>query len=60
MLDLARQLNPDCTYHAGDMRTIRLDETFDAVFIADFKILQQQTGDQGIIHFICLKPSQAN
>ncbi len=171
MLDLARQLNPDCTYHAGDMRSVRLDETFDAVFIADsidymlsdtdllqafttaythlnpggifftyaeeyrerfvqnattsdtnargdlevtlidntydpdgqdttyeytliylirsagklqveldhhilglfslatweallqqagFKILQQQTGDQGIIHFICLKPSQAN
>lgn len=35
MLDLARQLNPECNYYAGDMRSVRLDETFDAVFVAD-------------------------
>jgi SAM-dependent methyltransferase len=35
MLDLARQLNPECTYLAGDMRTLRIGQTFDAVVIAD-------------------------
>ena len=35
MLDLARQLNPECTYHEGDMRSVRLGVTFDAVVIAD-------------------------
>lgn len=31
MLILARQLNPENTYYPGDMRTIRLEKTFDAV-----------------------------
>ena len=35
MLSLARRLNPEVTYLAGDMRTVRLDLTFDAVMIAD-------------------------
>jgi len=35
MLDLARQLNPEVTYFPGDMRTARLEKTFDAVVIAD-------------------------
>ncbi len=35
MLSLARQLNPEATYFLGDMRTVRLGETFDAVVIAD-------------------------
>lgn len=35
MLTLARRLNPEVTYLLGDMRTARLDQTFDAVMIAD-------------------------
>ena len=35
MLELAQKLNPEVTYHVGDMRSIRLGEMFDAVIIAD-------------------------
>ncbi len=35
MLDLAGQLNPEVDYFLGDMRTVRLGRTFDAVVIAD-------------------------
>ena len=35
MLDLSRRLNPDCDHRQGDMRTVRLDRRFDAVFIHD-------------------------
>jgi SAM-dependent methyltransferase len=35
MLKLARQLNPEVTYLVGDMRTMRLEKTFDAVTIFD-------------------------
>ena len=35
MLGLARKLNPDVTYVEGDMRTVRLERTFDAVAILD-------------------------
>ncbi|HEX9890758.1 MAG TPA: methyltransferase domain-containing protein [Actinomycetota bacterium] len=35
MLDLSRALNPECRHLAGDMRTLRLDQRFDAVFIHD-------------------------
>jgi len=35
MLDIARSLNPEATYHSGDMRTIRLKESFDVVAIPD-------------------------
>ena len=35
MLALSRELNPGCEHHAGDMRTIRLDRTFDAVLVHD-------------------------
>ena len=31
MLEIARDLNPEATYHHGDMRTIELGELFDAV-----------------------------
>ena len=33
MLALAKQLNPDVHYITGDMRTARLDQTFDAVMV---------------------------
>lgn len=35
MLDVSRRLNPECTHLEGDMRTVRLDRRFDAVFAHD-------------------------
>jgi trans-aconitate methyltransferase len=35
MLEVSKRLNPDCEHIVGDMRTIRLDREFDAVFIHD-------------------------
>ena len=35
MLDVSRQLNPNCKHFQGDMRTVRLGRQFDAVFIHD-------------------------
>lgn len=35
MLAVSRRLNPDCVHIEGDMRTLRLDREFDAVFIHD-------------------------
>lgn len=35
MLDVSRRLNPECEHEQGDMRTLRLGRTFDAVFVHD-------------------------
>ena len=35
MLELSRTINPECEHVQGDMRTLRLDRTFDAVFVHD-------------------------
>jgi trans-aconitate methyltransferase len=35
MLDVSRRLNPECQHCQGDMRTVRLGRTFDAVFVHD-------------------------
>ena len=35
MLELARQLNPEVNYISGDMRSVRLENTFDAVVTID-------------------------
>jgi SAM-dependent methyltransferase len=35
MLDVSRALNPGCEHVRGDMRTLRLGRTFDAVFVHD-------------------------
>lgn len=35
MVAESRKLNPECEHHVGDMRSIRLDRQFDAVFIHD-------------------------
>lgn len=35
MLAISRQLNPECEHIAGDMRALRLDREFDAVFVHD-------------------------
>jgi SAM-dependent methyltransferase len=35
MLTLSRELNPECEHVLGDMRTLRLGRSFDAVFVHD-------------------------
>jgi SAM-dependent methyltransferase len=35
MLEVSRRLNPECDHQPGDMRTVRLGRTFDAVFVHD-------------------------
>jgi SAM-dependent methyltransferase len=35
MLDVSRRLNPECEHICGDMRTLRLNRLFNAVFIHD-------------------------
>lgn len=35
MLEMSRGINPESRHLIGDMRTVRLDETFDGVFIHD-------------------------
>jgi methyltransferase family protein len=35
MLEVSRLLNPDCEHLEGDMRTVRIGRTFDAVFVHD-------------------------
>ncbi len=35
MLAVSRPLNPECAHHLGDMRSVRLGRTFDAVFVHD-------------------------
>jgi trans-aconitate methyltransferase len=35
MLEVSRTLNPECAHEVGDMRTVRVGHTFDAVFIHD-------------------------
>ena len=35
MLEISRRLNPGCEHIAGDMRSVRLGRTFDAVFVHD-------------------------
>jgi trans-aconitate methyltransferase len=35
MLEVSRQLNPECAHRQGDMRTLRLGQVFDAVFVHD-------------------------
>jgi SAM-dependent methyltransferase len=35
MLEVSRRLNPECDHATGDMRTVRLARTFDAVFVHD-------------------------
>lgn len=35
MLAVSRRLNPGCAHHQGDMRTVRLEATFDAVLVHD-------------------------
>lgn len=44
MLDVSRRLNPECEHVQGDMRTLRLQRRFDAVFIHD-AVMYMNTAD---------------
>jgi hypothetical protein len=44
MVQASRRLNPECEHVTDDMRTLRLDRTFDAVFVHD-AIMYMQTED---------------
>lgn len=45
MLAVSRRLNPECEHHQGDMRTVRLGRTFDAVFVHDAVDYMATEGD---------------
>lgn len=45
MLAHSRMLNPECEHHLGDMRTLRLDRQFDAVFVHDAVMYMTSEGD---------------
>ena len=47
MLDLSRGLNPECEHIAGDMRSIRLGRTFDAVLLHDAVMYMTTMSDLG-------------
>lgn len=47
MLEVSRRLNPECEHHPGDMRTLRLDEQFDAVFVHDAVCYMTSEADLG-------------
>jgi SAM-dependent methyltransferase len=47
MLDLSRSLNPDCEHVQGDMRTLRLERTFDAVLAHDAVVYMLTEDDLG-------------
>lgn len=59
MLALARRLNPEVTYFLGDMRTVRLGKTFDAVIIADsidYMLTVEDLRAAFVTAFVHLKP----
>jgi hypothetical protein len=45
MLALSRHLNPACQHRQGDMRTVRLGQRFDAVFVHDAIDYMASEGD---------------
>lgn len=48
MLDVSRQLNPECTHIQGDLRTVRLHRQFEAVFVhdaIDYMVTEQDLGE---------------
>jgi SAM-dependent methyltransferase len=45
MLEHSRVLNPECEHVQGDMRTVRLDRQFDAVFVHDAVCYMTTEGD---------------
>jgi SAM-dependent methyltransferase len=47
MLAISRKLNPECEHREGDMRTVSLGRTFDAVFIHDAIAYMTSEADLG-------------
>jgi SAM-dependent methyltransferase len=45
MLAVSRKLNPECEHIGGDMRTVNLGRTFDAVFVHDAISYMRSEGD---------------
>lgn len=45
MQALSRELNPECEHILGDMRTLRLDRTFDAVLVHDAVVYMTSEDD---------------
>jgi SAM-dependent methyltransferase len=45
MLELSRDLNPECEHIVGDMKTVRLGRVFDAVFVHDAIMYMTTEGD---------------
>lgn len=45
MLSVSKELNPDCEHIEGDMRTVRLNREFDAVFIHDAVVYMTSADD---------------
>ena len=45
MLELSRGLNPECEHVAGDMRSLRLGRTFDAVLVHDAVMYMTSAAD---------------
>ncbi len=45
MLELSRTINPECEHVQGDMRSLRLGRTFDAVFVHDAVMYMTTEGD---------------
>jgi ubiquinone/menaquinone biosynthesis C-methylase UbiE len=59
MLSIAGQLNPEVVYLPGDMRSVRLEQTFDAVVIADsidYMLTEQEMLAAFRTAFVHLKP----
>jgi SAM-dependent methyltransferase len=47
MLAVSRALNPECEHHEGDMRSLNLGRTFDAVFVHDAIAYMTNADDLG-------------
>jgi len=45
MREVSGALNPECLHVAGDMRSVRLDRRFDAVFVHDAVMYMRSEGD---------------
>ena len=49
MLEVSRRLNPECEHVEGDMRSVRLGRTFDAVFVHDAIAYMTTEDDLGAV-----------
>jgi SAM-dependent methyltransferase len=59
MLEVSRGLNPECEHLVGDMRTLRIDRRFDAVFVHDavgYLVTLDELRDAMVTAFTHLRP----